>query len=418
VNGRSALVIGAGVVGLCAAHALASENWTTRVVDRDPEGDKTSLGNAGGLAVTEVAPASMPGTMWRAPFWLLDPLGPLFVRPRHMPRLVPWLWRFARAGRRAEVERIAAALASLNAASIPAWRDVLAVYGLSAQIAGEGALAVYGAEKGWRRDEFERALKQRHNVEVATLSGDEAREFEPALGPLVKQADYFPQWRYVGDPAAIVRGLRQGLVNRGVPIVKADATRVARRETGGVRVEVANGQQFEADVLVVAGGAWSGALAQDLGDRVLLESERGYNATVPDPGVMLRRQIIFPEGKFVATPLSVGLRIGGAAEFGGLEAPENLARVESFTTLARRFLPGLRLEGARRWSGHRPATPDSLPVIGPSRGAPEVVYAFGHGHLGLTQAAVTARLVAAFAAGRAPPLDPTPFSIERFRGAR
>jgi D-amino-acid dehydrogenase len=151
-----------------------------------------------------------------------------------------------------------------------------------------------------------------------------------------------------------------------------------------------------------------------LGERVLIESERGYNTTIPAPGVTLGREIIFAERKFVATPLACGLRIGGAAEFGGLEAAANYKRSRALATLAGLYLPGLATEGGTEWAGHRPTTPDSLPVIGTSRRKPSVVYAFGHGHLGLTQAATTGRLVADLMAGRAPPIDMAPYGIGRF----
>ena len=155
-------------------------------------------------------------------------------------------------------------------------------------------------------------------------------------------------------------------------------------------------------------------LARSLGDRVSLESERGYNTTLPSPGVALAREVIFAERKFVATPLSIGLRIGGAAEFGGLDAKANYRRAEALVKLGSRYLPGLSSDGGITWAGHRPATPDSLPVIGSSPRHANVFYAFGHGHLGLTQAATTGRLIADLVVSRPPPLDLAPYAISRF----
>ena len=146
----------------------------------------------------------------------------------------------------------------------------------------------------------------------------------------------------------------------------------------------------------------------------MLESERGYNTTIARPGVTLGREIIFAERKFVATPLAIGLRIGGAAEFAGLDAPPNYERSDRLRRLARHYLPGLADDPGTAWMGHRPTTPDTLPVIGASPRAPRIVHAFGHGHLGLTQAATTARLVADIIAGRPAPIDLAPYSIGRF----
>jgi D-amino-acid dehydrogenase len=179
-------------------------------------------------------------------------------------------------------------------------------------------------------------------------------------------------------------------------------------------LQLAGGQSLHVDKAIIATGAWSGALARRLGDRVLLESERGYTATLPSAGVNLSRELIFSERKFVATPLSCGLRIGGAAEFGGLKARANYERSRVLVDLAKRYLPNLNTEGAVYWTGHRPTTPDSLPVIGPSERCPTVFYAFGHGHLGFTQAATTGRLVCDLLWNKPIPIDLTPYRIQRF----
>jgi D-amino-acid dehydrogenase len=182
----------------------------------------------------------------------------------------------------------------------------------------------------------------------------------------------------------------------------------------GVRVRLAAGEALTAERVVVAAGAWSAALAKSVGDPVLLESERGYNTTIASPGIRLRRQVTFAEAKFVASPLDPGLRIGGAAEFAGLDAPADFARSKALAKLARRYLPGLRTQGGTAWMGQRPSTPDSLPVLGPSPRVPGVLYAFGHGHLGLTQAATTGRITADLVAGRDPGIPLEPYGIGRF----
>lgn len=410
------IVIGAGIVGLCVAHALHQAGVATTLVDRDFDGDRASHGNAGGIAVTEVVPASVPGLAWRVPGWLLDPLGPLAVRPAHALRLLPWLWRFSRAGRPEEAARIALSLSALNARTYDDLLPLLADLGLTAELNRRGALTVYESEAGFRQDGAEWAIKREHGIAVQDLSGDEAREMEPALGRNVVRGVFAPQWSHVNDPRRLVETLQGRLCARGVTFVTGEAASISG--SGPLRVGLADGRALQARRVVVAAGAWSGLLARRLGDRVLLESERGYNTTLPDPGVSLSREVIFAERKFVATPLSCGLRIGGAAEFGGLESAANDKRSRALVTLAARYLPGLRTADGIAWSAHRPATPDSLPVIGVSPTRPEVVYAFGHGHLGLTQAATTGRLVADIVAGRPPVVDLTPYSISRFtRGA-
>ncbi|MBW4092566.1 MAG: FAD-binding oxidoreductase, partial [Proteobacteria bacterium] len=212
------------------------------------------------------------------------------------------------------------------------------------------------------------------------------------------------------DPRVLVDRLRAHLIDRGCRIRQAEVRAVEPAPA----VRLADGERIAADAIVLAAGAWSAPLAAGCGDRILLESERGYNATFAAPGIAVTRELIFAEHSFVASPLTAGLRIGGTVEFAGLAAPAHPARARALVTLARRYLPGLAAGDGQVWMGHRPATPDSLPVIGPSPRARGVFYAFGHGHLGLTQAATTGRLIAALVAGRAPHIDIGPFASDRF----
>jgi D-amino-acid dehydrogenase len=414
LSSQTAIIIGAGIVGLAVAYRLSGDSVAVTVVDPDPAGDKASFGNAAGIAVTEVVPASVPGLAWKVPGWLIDPLGPLAVRPAHLPRLTPWLWRFARAGKPSEVVRIGQALAELNQRVYDDLLPMLDDIGCEDQIHRNGALTVYETENGFQRDADEWALKRRHGVEVQTLTAGEARALEPALGRIVARGVLTPQWSHIDDPRLLVDRLRTWLeANRGVTIVSGEVSRLAI-DSGRPSAMLSDGRSLSADCVIVAAGAWSGALARSLGDRVLLESERGYNTTLPSPGVSLAREVIFAERKFVATPLSIGLRIGGAAEFGGLDAKADYRRSEALVKLASRYLPGISSHGGIAWAGHRPATPDSLPVIGPSPRHGKIFYAFGHGHLGLTQAATTGRLIADLVGGRPTPFDLKPYSISRF----
>ncbi len=390
VRGKQRIaVIGAGIIGLAVVHRLLGEGHDITVFDRDPDGDKCSWGNAGAIAVTEVMPASAPGLAWRVPGWLVDLLGPLAIRPAHLPALLPWLARFVAASRPSEVARIAGTLASLLGRVYDDWVPLLATLGLSHTLHRVGALAVYESRAALLRDALEWETKRRHGIACVAMSGDEARALEPALSPTIAAAILMPAWSHVDDPKQIWAALLAAVHSGGAMFRHEEVTELP--------------EGF--DQIVIAAGAWSGRLARTIGDTIWIESERGYNITIPAPGVMLSRELIFAERKFVATPLSIGLRIGGAAEFAGLAAPANYARSRALAELARRYLPGLRTEGGTEWMGQRPATPDSLPIIARSPRRSDVIYACGHGHLGLTLAATTARIVAEMAAG---PVEASP----------
>ena len=402
-------VVGGGIVGLACAYSLVQNGHAVTVIDRDPHGDKCSWGNAGGIAVSEVAPASMPGVLWRVPRWLADPLGPLSLRPTHAPWMVSWLRRFLAAGRPQRVAAIATALAALNGRAHADLAALLDAAGIGHALRHLGMLTVYETPEGVRADRSEWALKRQHGIVCLDVTGDEARALEPALGANVRHGVLAPDWWQVTDPREVWAAVLEAVIARGGAVMQQD---VVGFDGGALRF--ATGERMGFDTVVIAAGAWSAELAARIGDRASLESERGYNTTLPRPGITLGRQVTFGEHKFVASPLSAGLRIGGAAEFAGLRAPANYARSGVLVTLARRYLPGLSADGGTVWMGNRPTTPDSLPVIGRSPHQGNVVYAFGHGHLGLTQAATTGRLVADIVAGRDSGIDLTPYSIARF----
>jgi D-amino-acid dehydrogenase len=407
-------IVGAGIVGLSVAYSLVKSGADVSVVDRDPAGDKCSYGNAGGIAVTEVVPAASP-RVWLNMFgWMADPLGPLAVRPTHAPKLLPWLVRFAKSSTRQEVARISFALAALNGRVYEDLVPLLDDIGLGGELHRKGALSVYETDAGYLRDSPEWELRRKHGILADELTGAEARQLEPELGPTVCRAVFTPQWSHVSDPKRVVQVLMDWLLRQGVTIRAGEVQQILTESPSSLGVRMGGDFRIKSDHMVIAAGAWSEALARQLGDRVMLESERGYNATLPMPGMTVERPLIFAERKFVSTPMSCGLRIGGAAEFGGLNAAANFKRSQTLVELARRYLPGLRSEGSTNWAGHRPATPDSLPVIGPSARHPNVLYAFGHGHLGLTQAATTGQLISELIFRKPSSIDLSPYSVERF----
>jgi D-amino-acid dehydrogenase len=408
------IVVGAGIVGLCCAWSAQRRGWRVTLIDRAFEGDRASHGNAGGIAVSECIPLSLSGLGLKPVKWLLDPLGPLAVRPGHAPRLLPWFLALRKVAEPANHLRIAKALAALNDRSLHDFEALLADIGLGAELHKQGALTVYETRAAFAGDAREWELKRALGVRWRSIDAPEMRMLEPRLATVFAQGVMLEDWAHVSDPRRIVTVLRERVLSLGAKFITGEAASVSLAVPEQPAVLLTDGRCCVGDKLVVAAGAWSAALARSAGDRVLLESERGYNTTLPAGAAMLNREVIFAERKFVAAPLAVGLRIGGAAEFAGLDAPPNYRRSEALLKLARRYLPGLDETGAQQWMGHRPATPDSLPVIGASRRNPRLLYAFGHGHLGLTQSATTGEWVGDLIAGIDSKADLSPYAITRF----
>jgi D-amino-acid dehydrogenase len=411
---RRVVVVGAGIVGLNVALALGRRGWAVTVVDPRGPGEATSFGNAGCIAVAEITPISMPGLIRQVPRMLLDPLGPLAIRARYLPRLAPWLWRFWRAGTPARVEAATRALGALVGRAWTDWDDVVAEARLGDLFVRNGALFVYATDTGWRAAAAEWALRRRHGVRLEEVDAAAIRALEPALAPRFSRGYFVPDWGHVRDPYAVATRLADHMRARGGALRAAAVRDVAFADGRPSAARLDDGTTVPFDALAVCAGAWSGPLARALGPAVPLDTERGYNTTLPSPGVALSRPVCPAEHNFVATPLAAGLRIGGAVELAGLAAPPNFARAKALLALGRQALPGLDTRGGTEWMGFRPSLPDSLPVIGLSPRYGNVVFGFGHGHLGLTEAATTGRLVADLLTGTPPPIHLAPFRIDRF----
>lgn len=407
-------VIGAGIVGLAVAATLQKEGRRVVLVDRRGVAEEASRGNAGAFAFSDILPLASPGMIRKAPRWLLDPLGPLAIPPAYLPAIAPWLLRFWLASRPDRVRASTVAQGALMRLAASEMAALTGRLGLDHLVRRDGSLELYESEAALASSAAGWAARDAAGIAFEHVRGARLAELQPGLSPAFVAGTFVPGWQTVTDPRDFALAIFARIEQAGGRLVRAAVTAVAPRE-GGVAISLEGGATVAARQAVIACGAWSKPLAAALGDRVPLETERGYNTTLPAGAFDLRRQVIFGGHGFVVTPLSTGLRVGGAVELGGLARPPNYARADAMLAKAARFLPGLKTEGGTRWMGFRPSMPDSLPVIGPSSASAAIVHAFGHGHLGLTQSAATGRLVADMLAGRRPPLDPAPFAAARFR---
>jgi D-amino-acid dehydrogenase len=415
--GKIVGVIGAGMVGIAAASFLQRDGHTVFVLDPGAPGEGASFGNAGCLNGSSVVPMSMPGTIRNVPRWLLDPLGPLAIRWRYLPVVAPWLVRFVRAGKPERVEAQARALRALLAPSIETLLPLAKAAGAADLIHRAGHLWAYRTEDGFRKDQAAWRLRRDNGVAVTELDADQLRQAEPALSREFTRGILVEENGHLGNPHRMVQGLAQEIRRNGGEIHQVRATGFAL-EGGRLKAIRSERGDFLCDAAVVAAGAWSRPLAAGLGDAVPLETERGYHIMIRHPEVMPRLPVADADGKFVGTPMETGLRFAGTVELAGLQAPPDWRRARILLEQGRRLLPGLKAsypeDELSVWMGHRPSLPDSLPCLGPSARSPDVIYAFGHGHVGMAASPMTGKLVADLVTGRAPSIDIAPFRAGRF----
>ncbi len=407
------LVVGAGIVGICCALYLQREGISVTVVDPREPGDGCSFGNAGVLSTGGVTPEAMPGILRRVPRMLLDPLGPIAIRWSYLPRIAPWLLSYAWNSRAEKVEQISIALAQLSKEVIPAYEPLLGDAGLRDMVRKSGCLYVYESEEAFRSARPAIELRRRRGIPAEELPGEEIRQLEPDLAPIFPRAVFWPGFAHTLNPKRLTSALAEHFARRGGSIFRGEV--VALERTGEEKlVAVTRGERLEAARIVVAAGAWSRPLAAMLGTRLPLDTERGYHVMLPQPGVTLRRPVLSSEGGFVMTPMEHGLRLAGTVELGGLKAPPDPKRADAILKRARRMLPGLGEAGSETWMGFRPSFPDSLPVIDRAPHQRNAYFAFGHGHRGLSFAAITGKLIAELVRGGKTSIDVAPYRAARF----
>ncbi|MCW1917419.1 FAD-dependent oxidoreductase [Rhodobacter sp. KR11] len=407
------LVIGAGIIGTALAHELQKRGRQVTLIDRAGPGQGASFGNMASIAVTEFMPASRPSVWRQIPGWMLDPEGPIRVRPGHMPRLVPWFLRFIAASRPSRLRALEAQGAALCARSLEDTEALLAATGLSDQITAEGCLSLYADQAEFKADREHIEILERFGIPHHVLDGAALRALEPEVSDHIGMAVLFPKNRSIKDPYRLVLALAARFQALGGQVLQGEVAGFVRadRITG---VTLKDGRTLPADEVVIAAGAHSAALARALGEPIPLETERGYHTQIMAPGISLRHSIIWPARAFMVTPTAGGIRVGGTVEMAGLTAPPDYRRAKVTVRRALTALPRLQVRQTSEWMGHRPALPDTVPILSASARTRGLFYATGHGHLGLTQAATTALLMGDLITGVRPALDLTPYRIDRF----
>lgn len=408
-------VIGAGIIGVCSANYLLQEGFEVDVIDPEIPGSEgqCSYGNAGGICPGSCIPNSMPGMLPHIPKWLLDPEGPLYVRLAYLPHAMPWLLRFLAAGRKSRVVEIAAAMRALHRLTFDCYEPLIKEAGCEELLQKRGQLFVYEDAQGPEKSSFSLGLRREHGVRVEILNQDELRQLEPSLAPIFKRAVYLPEQGQCPNPGRLVASLAELAARKGARFIRA---RVNGFEFGpsGPKAVITDQGVIPVEKVVIAAGAWSGELARQLGSSVPFETERGYHVMVKGAETGLRIQTISAERKFVASPMEEGLRLAGTVEFAGLKAKPNMARADILLKQGKVMFPSMKNGEVKRWMGHRPGTPDSIPIIDRSPRHRNVVFAFGHGHQGLIGGSVTGKLVSELMAEMAPSIDLAPFRVNRF----
>jgi|TARA_B100000929_G_scaffold30621_1_gene22300 D-amino-acid dehydrogenase len=411
---REITVLGAGIIGMACAINLQRLGFNVTVVDQNDPGDGCSSGNTGIIAPSAMVPVNAPGLIKKIPAMLLDPLGPIAFRWKHIPQMLPWIFNFLKNGRASNVERIVDGLSALTSNALKEHQDLAGNGEASRWFRPSPYLYVYESEAVLAEEDYYWKLRRIHGISTRVLKGREVQEFEPALDPRFKCAVVMENGHgFSTDPSQMVKALAFQFQSNGGKVIQSEVLQIKILNQKPSSL-ITNAGSIPLQRLVIAAGAFSAKFATQLGERIPLEAERGYHIMLKNPGIAPRYPIMNSSGKFVTTPMESGLRIGGLVEFGGLVANPNYKFASRLITHAKSMFPLIKINDFTEWMGHRPALPDSLPVIGQSTKFENIFYALGHHHIGLTTGPRTGRAVAELIAGQTPCIDLSPYSIRRF----
>jgi D-amino-acid dehydrogenase len=413
VNGQTAdvIVLGAGIVGVSAAHAARQRGLSVILIDRREPGSETSYGNAGVLSSGSILPLNKP-SLWKAlPTYLTNRNAALRWDPAWALQNIDWVVRFLGNATAAQTRPRATALHGLIGASLKLHREWIVKADAAQRIRETGWL------KAWRSDAIaaakeEQAFLADYGIESRLLDRQAISALEPNILPVYKVGLLHTQTASVDSPGNVVKAYARMFVGSGGELRQSDIKAIVS-DGEGWRVVLADGGILSRHV-VVALGPWSADLLRPLGYRVPLAFERGYHREFkPNPARSLQRPIHDAEASFLMTPMEHGIRVTSGVELTGRDAPSSLAQLDQVVPLARGVVEFGDAVG-EPWRGARPTLPDSLPMIGPAPRHSGLWCAFGNQHIGFTTGPATGAAIAAMIGGAPPSFDVSAFSPSRY----
>ncbi|MBE0406454.1 NAD(P)/FAD-dependent oxidoreductase [Psychrobacter sp. AOP22-C1-22] len=408
-------IIGGGIIGLAAAVTLQAQGVNVVLLEAEKIDQGASLGNAGHLATEQVFPIADASMLRHIPAMLFNPAGPLRLDWRYLPRLMPWALQLLMNMRPEPFERIHQAILSLNQGSIQAWQKFSNQWQLNEWVHVEGSLLAVEKPASLNNLKTHGARLNNMGVTNKLLTKEALLEREPALQDNQLGALFFPDTGHITNLKAVINQLSATFIQLGGHIIEHCRVLAVTPSADSIHLTTSQGD-ISASKVMLAAGAHSKVLAKQLtGVSVPLDTERGYHLMLPNESARLQIPVSSMDRRFIMTPMQGGLRLAGTVEYAGLEAPANMKRAQMLLQQAQPMLKApLDTKDSVPWMGFRPSTADSLPVIDK---IDRVFLNFGHQHLGLTQAVVSAQMIAEYYFDEPHAIDPTPYRLNRFKRA-
>ncbi|MCJ8325039.1 MAG: FAD-binding oxidoreductase [Rhizobiales bacterium] len=406
-------IIGAGLIGTSIALRLAQKGLNVDLIDRSFSQQPASGGNAGIIAYSDIFPMISAKTLLKIPLWLADPKAMITLRPAYAFKMLPWFFQLIKSTQPSRKKGAIEARLGLMKTALNDHYEQIDKADIARFIAETGTYYLYQKEASFNFDASNRKLKADYGYEPEIVSASDAYKRINGLEQGVYKAVFEKDSAVLKSPMGLLQYLRDKARGLGVNFVEAEILAV-ERHVDDIKLKTKHGDDITADEIVIAAGAFSRKMTKDLGFDVPLDTERGYNVTIPNPPFEFDCAVIAKDAQIAVSSLTEGLRVGGGVEFAGIDAKPNYKRIDMMLKLAKQLFPSIPDDRGVRWMGCRPSMADDMPVIGRHPRDRRVYFAFGHAHLGMTMSAVTAKHICNLIVDGKTDVDLTRFRVDRF----
>ncbi len=404
-------IVGAGIQGISNALFLQKKGFEVTIFDREnPGSPAASYGNAGHFSPYASLSLNRTDILLDVPAMLMSSTGPLALKWNYVPKMIPWFVKFIMNTSKNKMMHTAKNMHQILDLALPAYDELFDEVDIEGLVENKGILYIWN-DKDLKSRELEINVRKELGVQQQLVNKKEIHDLEPNLKPFYHAGVYYPYARHARNPKKILLKFFDLFLKKGGQFKKLDVKSINFQNEQPILKS--DSEKFLFDRVVIACGAFSKKLTDNLDEKIPLDTERGYHVHFKNCDHLLQRPVIFSNRGFGITPMEQGLRVVGTVEFGGLKNPLSKSRIKNLITNAKYMLGDLP-DHEDEWLGFRPTLPDFLPVMGPSKNHKNVFYCFGHHHLGWTLGPISGKIVSGMIAKENTNLNLAPYSSTRF----
>ena len=412
---KSVGIIGSGIQGVCIGLQLIKKGIPVTLFDRhDPlskEYKPASYGNAGHFSPYAVLQFNRPDILYDVPKMLFSSYGPLALKWNYLPKMIKWFYHYFKNCNQESMLHTAKNMHQILSLSNDAYEEIFQEINTDGLVEKKGIIYIW-TNKNLKSRKLEIKIRNELGIKQKLLTQSEILKLEPNLSPVFDAGVIYESAMHARDPHEILKQIFKLFLKKGGKFIQTEIKSLEQRNINETIIKSEN-EEYIFEKSVISSGAYSKKLTDQLGENIPLDTERGYHVHFKNKDHLISRPVIFLDRGFGMTPMNQGLRAVGTVELGGLENPPSKKRIEYLCKCAKELLPKLD-QHQDEWLGFRPTLPDFLPILGPSLKNKNIIYAFGHQHLGWTLGAITGKIISGVIAGEKTNLDLSPYSSKRF----